>query len=84
MTPELLKQYNEVKAIANEKSCGKGAALRNGFQFATGDYVAVQDADMEYDPNDLKRLIVPLIKNNADVVFGSRFLSECFWHASFS
>jgi glycosyltransferase involved in cell wall biosynthesis len=78
--------FSEVKAIANEKNCGKGAALRNGFQFATGDYVAVQDADMEYDPNDLKRLIMPLIENNADVVFGSRFLSHdvhrvlYFWH----
>jgi glycosyltransferase involved in cell wall biosynthesis len=66
---------------------GKGAALRTGFQHATGDFVAVQDADLEYDPNDLKRLLIPLIENKADVVLGSRFLSSethrvlYFWHS---
>lgn len=66
---------------------GKGAALRTGFQHATGDFVAVQDADLEYDPVDLKKLIRPLIENRADVVLGSRFLSGetrrvlYFWHS---
>jgi glycosyltransferase involved in cell wall biosynthesis len=65
---------------------GKGAALRTGFQHATGNFVAVQDADLEYDPQDLKRLLGPLRDGVADAVFGSRFLSHgahrvlYFWH----
>ena len=84
---ELEKNHSEVKIIRHEKNSGKGAALRSGFTMATGDFVAVHDADLEYDPNDLKRLIVPLINNQADVVLGSRFLSTgahrvlYFWHS---
>ena len=83
---ELEKLHPEVKVLRNEKNYGKGAALRAGFKIATGDYVSVQDADLEYDPNDLKKLIVPLIEDKADVVLGSRFLSAgahrvlYFWH----
>ena len=84
---KLEKNHPEVKIIRHEKNSGKGAALRSGFTMATGDFVAVHDADLEYDPNDLKRLIVPLINNQADVVLGSRFLSTgahrvlYFWHS---
>jgi dolichol-phosphate mannosyltransferase len=66
---------------------GKGAALRTGIRHATGDFVAIQDADLEYDPMDLKRLLVPLRRGEADVVLGSRFLSHgyhrvlYFWHS---
>jgi len=66
---------------------GKGAALRTGISKATGDFVAIQDADLEYDPMDLRRLLVPLRKGEADVVLGSRFLSHgyhrvlYFWHS---
>jgi glycosyltransferase involved in cell wall biosynthesis len=76
-----------IKLLRHEHNRGKGAALRTGFSEATGDYVAVQDADREYDPMDLKRLIVPLRDGIADVVFGSRFLAGgChrvlyFWHS---
>jgi len=83
----LEKDHKDVVAIQQIHNQGKGAALRTGFQRATGDYVAVQDADLEYDPQDLKRLLVPLVNDEADVVFGSRFLSSgthrvlYFWHS---
>lgn len=83
---DLEKKHSEIKVIHHEKNSGKGAALRSGFKEATGDYVAIQDADLEYDPKDLKKLIVPLVEGKADVVLGSRFLTADvhrvlhFWH----
>jgi dolichol-phosphate mannosyltransferase len=84
---ELEKNYpGLVSVVRHEKNQGKGAALRTGFAGATGDYVCVQDADLEYDPGDLKRLLKPLRSGSADVVLGSRFLSMgehrvlYFWH----
>jgi dolichol-phosphate mannosyltransferase len=84
---ELEKTHQEIILITHENNQGKGAALRTGFKRATGDFVAVQDADLEYDPNDLKRILAPLIRGDADVVLGSRFLSSgvhrvlYFWHS---
>ncbi len=74
------------KIILHKKNRGKGAAIRTGFRQATGDYVVVQDADLEYDPQEYAKLINPLLDNRADVVYGSRFLGGhehrvlYFWH----
>ena len=65
---ELEQAHSQIVLVTHEKNQGKGAALRNGIKKATGDFVAVQDADLEYDPNDLKRILAPLVKGDADVV----------------
>jgi glycosyltransferase involved in cell wall biosynthesis len=76
-----------LKVINLNKNRGKGYALRTGFENAIGPYVGVQDADMEYNPADLKKLLVPLDNGSADAVFGSRFISSdahrvlYFWHS---
>lgn len=73
---ERLVGLPNIKIILKEKNEGKGAALRTGFQQTTGDFVVVQDADLEYDPRDIPHLIQPLLKGEADVVYGSRFIGE--------
>lgn len=73
--------------VVHEENRGKGASIRAGLEKATGDYVVVQDADLEYDPNDFSLLLEPLLKGMADVVYGSRFMSGSarrvlyYWHA---
>jgi dolichol-phosphate mannosyltransferase len=80
-------QHPRVEVLHHARNQGKGAALRTGIAHASGDFVAIQDADLEYSPSDLKRLVVPLIEGYADVVLGSRFLSSgshrvlYFWHS---
>ena len=63
-----------VRVFKHEHNKGKGAALKTGFSEAKGDIVIIQDADLEYDPQDYPRLLKPFLKENADVVYGSRFL----------
>jgi glycosyltransferase involved in cell wall biosynthesis len=76
-----------VQVILHEENGGKGAALQTGFTHAKFDYVIVQDADLEYDPEDYGRILAPLIAGKADVVFGSRFQGSdahrvfFFWHS---
>ena len=86
LDPERALQGAEIRVILQPHNQGKGAALRAGFGAATGDFVIVQDADLEYDPNDYPRLLAPLLDGRADAVFGSRFLGEerrvlLFWHS---
>jgi glycosyltransferase involved in cell wall biosynthesis len=75
------------RVITHPVNRGKGAALRSGFQAATGDIVIVQDADLEYDPRDYPRLLQPILEDRADVVYGSRFSGGeshrvlYFWHS---
>lgn len=97
-TPQLItKEINKFKKNRNKKYIfktifkknneGKGAALRDGFKITTGDIVLIQDADLEYNPEDYPTLLEPFLKNDADVVYGSRFISNrphrimYFWHS---
>lgn len=88
-TPQVLKKikYKNLKTLNHKKNKGKGAAIRTGFKEAKGDIVLIQDADLEYDPREYELLIKPIIENKADVVYGSRFLSNrphrvlYFWHS---
>ena len=88
-TRELLREQiapQVAKVLYHEKNRGKGAALRTGFAAATGDIVIVQDADLEYDPQEYPLVIGPIVDGRADVVFGSRFMGALphrvvyFWH----
>ncbi|HUM11795.1 MAG TPA: glycosyltransferase family 2 protein [Myxococcaceae bacterium] len=77
---------NRLQILFQETNQGKGAALRRGFAKASGDVVVVQDADLEYDPREIPRLVAPILDGHADVVFGSRFIGETrrvlyYWHA---
>lgn len=75
-TSLILKQYAERHIVLSQpKNMGKGAALRRGFAVATGDIVVIQDADLEYDPNNYPLLIAPILAGDADVVYGSRFVT---------
>lgn len=84
---DLEKRHPPLRVFLQPRNMGKGAALRHGIQAATGEYVIIQDADLEYDPSEYPRLLEPLESGQADVVYGSRFLSGrphrvlYFWHS---
>lgn len=86
-TREMLPQFADenTKILYKKVNQGKGAALRDGFKLCTGNVIIIQDADLEYDPDDYPSLLQPIIENKADIVFGSRFIGEkhrvlYFWH----
>lgn len=76
-TREILKNLDseKYKIILKKENGGKGTAIKEGFLKATGDVILIQDADLEYDPEDYKKLLKPILNNRADVVYGSRFLT---------
>lgn len=71
---KIKKEYPRIKIIFHKKNMGKSMALRTGFGLVTGDIVLIQDADLEYSPDDYSKLLKPIILKEADVVYGSRFL----------
>jgi len=73
---KILVEAPDLKVVFHDKNEGKGAALRTGFMHASGDYVIVQDADLEYDPQDFHKLLKPVIEGKAKVVYGSRFMGK--------
>lgn len=81
---KLKRAHPDFKLIFRSQQGGKGAAIRSGFGQTTGDYIIIQDADLEYDPQDIPRLLKPIQESKAEVVYGSRFTGEhrnmFFWH----
>jgi dolichol-phosphate mannosyltransferase len=83
---ELARRHPEIRIARHEKNRGKGAALHTGIALTTGDFVGIQDADLEYDPQDFHILLQPILSGRADVVYGSRYLKPdtrrvlYFWH----
>ena len=83
----LAKTDDRIRIFSHEVNQGKGAALRTGFQHVNSEFIIIQDADLEYDPEEYPKLLMPILSGRADVVFGSRFLGAgmhrvlYFWHA---
>lgn len=87
LAQSLSEKHPEIRALKHDVNQGKGAALRTGIDAATGDIILIQDADLEYNPNEYPRLLKPILDGRADVVYGSRFKGGeesrvlYFWHS---
>lgn len=87
MLAECLNEHSNLTVLHHDRNRGKGCALRTGFAVARGEYVIVQDADLEYDPEDYSKLLGPLDRRQADAVYGSRYITTqehrvlYFWHS---
>lgn len=79
-TKEIIRQnflnHKDIRVVFHDKNSGKGAAIKTAKKFVSGDIIIIQDADLEYDPNDYKKLIEPIINNETKVVYGSRVLNQ--------
>ncbi len=84
---EFVSRYPEIRLVRHEKNQGKGAALQSGFKIVTHAFVGIQDSDLEYNPEEFRKLLIPLLRDQADVVIGSRFLGGSmhrvlyYWHS---
>jgi glycosyltransferase involved in cell wall biosynthesis len=84
---EIIREYGKlpnVKAVFHERNYGKGKAIRSGIQHVTGDIVVIQDADLEYEPEDYPKLVEPILQGKTNVVYGSRELGTTHQHSYFS
>tara|TARA_B100001175_G_C19499326_1_gene637152 strand:- start:317 stop:1009 length:693 start_codon:yes stop_codon:yes gene_type:complete len=83
---DLVSKFDEIKSLRHKKNSGKGEGIKSGVNIATGDIILIQDADLEYNPEDYDSLLEPFLQTGADVVYGSRFLGgkyvklSFFWH----
>ena len=77
-TTEFLRKIkdNSIKTVFKQKNSGKGSAIIKGLDYTKGNYIIIQDADLEYDPNDIKKMIIPIFENESEVVYGSRFVNS--------
>ena len=77
-TSEFLKKLksHNITTIFHKNNLGKGASIMSGLKYAKGDYIVIQDADLEYDPIDIKKLVIPIFENGADIIYGSRFVDN--------
>ena len=79
-----LEEDSTTRVVRNQENLGKGAAIRTALPQVTGDFIIIQDADLEYDPDDYRAMLAPVLKKKAEVVYGSRFTGEhrnmLFWH----
>ena len=73
---QLADTYPQIQPIFQKKNRGKGAAIRKAIEIASGDIAIIQDADLEYDPNDFRVMLTPILEDSAEVVYGSRFMMK--------